>query len=206
MSNQDQTFNLDFQGAKDYTPYEGSGLGGLLPWQGMTFGRIVEIEKGESENKNKTLALTVEFTEKGAEGVKLQRVQAVTGIRKDQKPNILGLYDILTSVYSGTEPNEEAALAKVRALEGQSMNVDHIISLLMNQVVYVTVEAKKFTRKDGSAGWGSDIKNFIKKSRFEAAEKSNTHHRPNPPESAGGTATVTAPAPGSVAASGRSVL
>ena len=53
------TFKIEFQGADNYIPFEGSGSD-LLNFEGLTFGDIQEVELGEApDSGNKTMKFTV---------------------------------------------------------------------------------------------------------------------------------------------------
>lgn len=174
---------ISFAGSGGYAgPFEGAGSE-LLPFQGYTFGKISKVTEGTAkESKNATLKLEIICEEKGAEGMRLQKVQPVTGMRSDKKPNVQGLLDILFSVYSGIEATQDAAMARVRALEGQELDSAGIVQELTGQRVWIDVNARKYTRDDGTDGWSSDIRNFVGKKRYEDALGANIHHRKNPDE------------------------
>ena len=120
----DNNFTISFEGVEGYTgPMEGGG--GLVPFQGLTYGEILNITPGVSmsEAKNHTLKFEIMITEPEGKGFKVTKTQAVSGLRKDKKPNALGLIDIFYSVYSGGAKTNEEALAKARAHEGTSIDV-----------------------------------------------------------------------------------
>ena len=188
----DNNFTISFEGIEGYTgPMEGAG--GLVPFQGLTYGEIVSITPGvsQSEAKNHTLKFEIMITEPEGKGFKVSKTQAVSGLRKDKKPNALGLIDIFYSVYSSGAKTNEEALAKARAHEGTSIDVEGIRAEMVGQKVYFSVKARKYINKDtGREGWTSDLDNFIGRFRYDEAKAANVHHRPNPEESARTTESV----------------
>jgi hypothetical protein len=186
MANNDN-FTISFEGIEGYEgPLQGSTGGGLVPFQGLTFGRITKIVAGESKtSSNKTLRFEIAIEEPEGKGYRVSKIQAVTGMRKDKKPNALGLIDIFYSVYSGSAKAHEEALGKARAHEGTSIDVEGLTSELMDQTVWVSVKARKYLdEKTGREGWTTDLDNFVSRFRYEEAKAAGVHHRPNPAESA----------------------
>lgn len=209
----DNNFTISFEGVEGYTgPIEGGG--GLVPYQGLTYGEIVSITPGVSmsEAKNHTLKFEIMITEPEGKGFKVTKTQAVSGLRKDKKPNALGLIDIFYSVYSGSAKNNEEALAKARAHEGTSIDVEGIRAEMVGQKVYFSIKARKYLSKDsGREGWTTDLDNFISRFRYDEAKAANVHHRPNPEESQRtsevvSAATVSSNGAAKPAGSARSVL
>jgi hypothetical protein len=177
-------FTISFTGAKDYTPYEGGG--DLYPFEGKTFGKILKIEEAVAkESKNNMLVFTIGCEEPEAKGMKAKKWVPVTGLRSDGKPNVLGLLDVVGSVYSETMSDEDS-IAKARSLEGQNLDSAVIQSQLTGKTVYYEVRARSFQRDDGSTAWNSEIANFTYKGKYTESKGLNQHHRNLPPQVAGG--------------------
>jgi len=200
------TFKINMSGASGYTgPYENQGSD-LFPFQGITFGDIVKVETGvsKSESKNNLLNFEVICREDPASGCRVRKSQPVSGMRSDKKPNVVGLWDILTSVYTETLPLD-AAIAKVKEFEGSELDADGAIEETLNRRVYFEVQARQFTRADGTTGWSSEIRNFLPKQKYLDAVKAKVAHRPNPPEASMTTTTPDAAASNSNSANSASM-
>jgi hypothetical protein len=168
-------FTISFAGAKDYTPYEGGG--DLYPFEGKTFGKILKIEEGVAkESKNNMLIFTIGCEEAEAKGMKVKKWVPVTGNRSDGKPNVLGLLDVVASVYS-ENMNDEDAVAKARSLDGQNLDSAIITQQLTGKTVYYGVRARSYQRDDGTTAWSSEVENFTQKGKYSEAKSLNQHHR-----------------------------
>lgn len=183
-------FTIQLDGAKDWAPHEGGG--DRYPFEGYTIGVIEKIEESKSAAGNDTLVFTVQCSEPEAKGLRARKWIPVSGMRKDNKPNVLGLFEALGAIYS-TSMSQDEALAKVRALEGRQIDSDKLITSLVGKTVAYEVEDEAYTKQDGSSAVGTSLKNFIMKGRYDDAKATNTHHR----ASSGGGA---APQPRQVAA------
>ena len=171
-------FTIQFEAAKDWTPYEGGG--DLFPFEGLTYGIIKKIEAGISEtSKNHTLSFTLECEETEGKGLRVKKSQAVSGKRKDDKPNVVGLYEAIAAIHSVSMPAAEAQ-AKVQSLEGRGIDSDALIKELTGKRVAFEVAARSYAKGDGSTGWGSEVKNFVMWQRYSDAQATNTHHRKLP--------------------------
>jgi hypothetical protein len=172
------SFTISFAGAKEYTPYEGGG--DLYPFEGQTFGQILKIEEAVAkESKNSMLVFTIGCAEPEAKGMKAKKWVPVTGMRTDGKPNVLGLLDVVASVYSESMSSEDA-IAKARSLDGQNLDSNVIINQLTGKTVYYEVRARSFQREDGSSGWSSEIANFSVKSKYNDLKSIGQHHKELP--------------------------
>lgn len=171
-------FTISFAGAKDYTPYEGGG--DLFPFDGLTFGKILKIEEAiAKESKNSMLVFTLGCDEAEARGLKAKKWVPVTGMRSDGKPNVLGLLDVVASVYSETMANEDA-VAKARSLDGQNLDSAVIINQLTGRTLYYEVRARAFQRDDGTSGWSSEVANFSLKGKYNDLKSIDQHHKKLP--------------------------
>lgn len=174
-------------------PFEGGSP--LLPFQGFTYAKIVKVEPSKSTKGNQTLEFSMVCEEDPAIGFSLFKSQACTGLRSDGKENVLGLLDIVNSAYSELEGSDSAAKERVRTeFAGKDVDAAGIIENLMGQRVYLEIAASSYVSKAGKQGWGTEVKNFIGRDRFNAQKTAGGHHRPNPAQSAEPTAVSAGPA------------
>lgn len=174
-------------------PFEGGAP--LLPFQGFTYAKIVEVTPGKSAKGNQTLEFDMVCEEEPGVGFSLFKSQACTGLRSDGKENVLGLLDIVNSVYSTLEGSDSAAKERVRTeFAGKDMDAAGIIENLKGQRVYLEIAARAYVSQAGKKGWSTEVKNFIGRDRYTAQKAAGGHHRANPPESAEPTAVSAGPA------------
>lgn len=179
---------ITFKDAETFTPFEGKGSD-LFPFQGLTYGQIKKVTEGSAESGNTTLTFEIVCREpadkqgRSGEGLRVVKTIPVTGLRKDGKANVLGLYEVLTSIYSGTEGSIEKAVAKIRELDGTQMDTKELADQMVETTVWFELQTKKFQRKDtGEDAWGSEVRNFVPKQKYSDQAAIDAHHRPNPAE------------------------
>jgi hypothetical protein len=174
-------FNIVFNQAATFTPFEGGG--DLYPFEGKTFGTISNVTEDKSEKGNDQLVLDLVCDEQEAKGLKARKWIPVSGTRTDGKPNIIALYEALAAINSmcggpnGEPLPSDAAVAKVRELEGRSVTSDQLIAALKGKRVCYEVAARTYAKQDGTTALGTEVKNFIMKSTYDDNKALNTHHR-----------------------------
>ena len=191
------SFKIEFTGADGYVPFEGSGSD-LLNFEGMTFADIQEVETGEAqESGNKTMKFTLlvadeeQYQNASPKGCRLVKVIPVTGLRKDKKPNVVGLLAVLHSAYSSEDgTDDDKALARVKALNGKDIDADALCKSFKGKRVFIDVSSRQYTNNQGQLVWTSDVRNFVTKGKHTDAKAIGAHRRPLPP---GVGATTAAP-------------
>lgn len=195
---------ISMVGAAGYTG-PSSPRAQLLPFQGDTFGDIVEIEEGMSKTGNVKLTFGIVVRETGGEGCRISKDQAVSGEmggKRKGTPNVTGLYDIYYSAFTGAVSEEEAR-KMVEELEGQELDTAEVMEELKGKRVWFRVKAREVeSTKTGEVYMLSDIDRFISAQEFAANAESGNHHWPNP-EATRGNALPAGVAPNGAGATAR---
>lgn len=152
----------------------------LLPFQGYTFGEIVEIVEGVSKKSgNVTLTFSIRLSEPGVEGFKLSKVQAVSGEMSGKRagvPNVTGLYDIYFSTQTANGTEEEGRNL-VRSLQQKEIDTTDVIRELQGQRVYMMVKDGTYTNPNtGDVVPTSEIDRFCSRQEFEKNANAGGHH------------------------------
>jgi hypothetical protein len=174
-------FKIEFGKApSDYTPFEGGGSD-LFNFEGSVEAEITNVVEGKAKSSgNDMLTFTYVATDADCKGQRLVKSVPCSGMRSDDKPNVLGLLDVLNSVYSATEATDEAALAKVRALAGKGLGSDKLITVLKGKKVFLEIHAREYEADSGNMIWSSDVRNHITRGKHEANKSIGAHRRPLP--------------------------
>lgn len=172
-------FSINFGDTSDYTRFEGGGSE-LLPNDGVYTAEIVKITEGESKTGNKTLNFTFVVRDEDASGKRVMKTQPVTGVRKDNKANVHGLIDILSSAWSAEGLDKAAVDAQIQQLSGGQMTSEQIIQNFKGKLCYIDCAARSYISQAGTNVWTSDVRNMKLKDDFEAAKSINAHRRPLP--------------------------
>lgn len=173
---------IAFTGAANYNG-PSSPRAQLLPFQGYTYGEILEITEGQSKTGNATLDFSIKTSEKDAEGFKLRKVQAVTGEMGGKRAgtqNVEGLFDIYFSTFTAGDVAEKDARDMVQKLNNRELDTEEVIRDLTGQRVYMLVKARQYTNKDGTEVLTSDVEKFISKQEFVKNAAAPGHHWKNP--------------------------
>lgn len=185
--------NINFGNTSEYTRWEGGGSE-LLPFDGIFTCKVTKITEGKAKSSgNDTLTFTLIVQDEDARGRTVLRTQAVSGVRKDGKPNVLGLIAILESAWSAEGLTDEGIQAKIQELAGKQLSTTELAEWLVGKEVYCEMQAQSFSGRDGRVVWTSNARNFKIKRELDDAKGVNAHRRPLPPAATAGAA---APAAG----------
>ena len=159
----------------EYKDWEGGGGNSLLPFNGYTFVKVVELESVESKsspNQNAKITMVVlddaPWSGINPKGMQLIKDIPYTGKRSDGKMNAdTGFASFLRS--SGT------SMDKLAKLVGQTMDIDAVFGTIKGRTCWVEVESKEYNGKVTS-----DLKNFVIEEVYNKQKKAGTHRKDLP--------------------------
>jgi hypothetical protein len=158
-------FKIEFGKApSDYTPFEGGGSD-LFNFEGSVEAEITNVVEGKAKSSgNDMLTFTYVATDADCKGQRLVKSVPCSGMRSDDKPNVLGLLDVLNS----------------GALAGKGLGSDKLITVLKGKKVFLEIHAREYEADSGNMIWSSDVRNHITRGKHEANKSIGAHRRPLP--------------------------
>ena len=176
----------------------GGGFSDLHPWNGQTYGDIVDVETGVApegfDNPGApTLEISIVTKDGDGKGKRVRKTLSMSGKNsKTGEDQILVYYRMLGSIASGLTvcadkaALETAATKFIKKVQTECTDSQSTIAFLKGKRVYYTVQEKLVRGKGGKKDfWTSDLKFFSSKLEYDTA--GDARHQPLSPSAMQGT-------------------
>ena len=176
---------LDFTGITSFKARSGGSASGLLSHNGDYLVTISSATPGISKQGNAQVAFICVIQDEDNKGITVKSWVPYAGNNKNGEPNAKRLWEVLDS--AGTTQEQFAKL------EGESMDITEVCSLLTGREAYVHCEADEYNGR-----WSSKIGYWVSKQRYEDQKAVGAHRTPLPAAAGAGKqngATVATAAP-----------
>ncbi len=176
---------LDFTGISTFKARSGGSASGLLSHNGDYLVTISSATPGISKQGNAQVAFICVIQDEDNKGITVKSWVPYAGNNKNGEPNAKRLWEVLDS--AGTTQEQFAKL------EGESMDITEVCSLLTGREAYVHCEADEYNGR-----WSSKIGYWVSKQRYEDQKAVGAHRTPLPAAAGAGKqngATVATAAP-----------